>query len=107
MNKIISIRKDWKLIESFIDKDSKILDIGCGEGNLIEQLEKNTNAITHGIEINPQLAQKAISKKKQIKYQMKTGYKSYNKYISRWQWYLKYLLPKVFGNINYKILSVK
>tara|TARA_Y100000590_G_scaffold458633_1_gene613753 strand:+ start:1166 stop:1849 length:684 start_codon:yes stop_codon:yes gene_type:complete len=62
MNKIISIRKDWKLIESFIDKDSKILDIGCGEGNLIEQLEKNTNAITHGIEINPQLAQKAISK---------------------------------------------
>tara|TARA_Y100001970_G_scaffold289957_1_gene421934 strand:- start:1722 stop:2765 length:1044 start_codon:yes stop_codon:yes gene_type:complete len=49
----------------------------------------------------------AISKKKQIKYQMKTGYKSYNKYISRWQWYLKYLLPKVFGNINYKILSVK
>ncbi len=49
----------------------------------------------------------AISEKKQIKYQMKTGCKSYNKYISRWQWHLKYLLPKVFGNINYKILPIK
>ena len=62
MNKINSIRKDWKLIESLIDHNSKILDIGCGEGELIEQLEKNTNAKTHGIEINSQLAKKAISK---------------------------------------------
>ena len=27
-----SIRNDWKLIESFIDLRSKVLDIGCGEG---------------------------------------------------------------------------
>ena len=40
MNKIKSIRKDWRLIESFIDPHSRILDIGCGEGELIEQLEK-------------------------------------------------------------------
>ena len=30
----ISIRKDWDLIESMIDGNSKILDVGCGEGNL-------------------------------------------------------------------------
>ncbi len=62
MNKDISIRKDWKLIESLIVSNSRILDVGCGEGGLINQLEKNTSAKTTGIEINPELVQKAISK---------------------------------------------
>jgi len=61
MNKINSIRKDWKLIESFIDSNSKVLDIGCGEGGLINQLEKNIKADTRGIELNPELARKAIA----------------------------------------------
>ena len=39
----ISIRKDWSLIESLIDKNSKILDIGCGEGGLIKKLNENEN----------------------------------------------------------------
>ena len=41
MNNIQSIRKDWDLIESLITEKSRILDIGCGEGDLIQQLEKN------------------------------------------------------------------
>ncbi len=61
MNKIESIRKDWGLIESLIDQNAKILDIGCGEGALIKKLEKNINAKTYGIELNPELARKAIS----------------------------------------------
>ena len=56
-----SIRKDWKLIESLIREKSKVLDIGCGEGELIKQLDKNLNADTRGIEIDPELARKAIS----------------------------------------------
>ena len=32
MNKINSIRKDWRLIESLINPHSRILDIGCGKG---------------------------------------------------------------------------
>ena len=50
-----SIRKDWKLIESLIQEKSKVLDIGCGEGELIKQLDKNLNADTRGIEIDPEL----------------------------------------------------
>ena len=61
MNKIGSIRKDWKLIESLIKSNSKVLDIGCGEGGLINQLEKNNKADTRGIEINPELTRKAIA----------------------------------------------
>ena len=62
MNKINSIRKDWRLIESLIDSHSRILDIGCGEGDLIEQLENNIYAKTQGIELNPDLTRKAIAK---------------------------------------------
>ena len=61
MNNKLSIRKDWALIESLIDTNSKVLDIGCGEGGLMAQLEKNIKAKTNGIEVSAFLAQKAIA----------------------------------------------
>ena len=62
MNNISSIRKDWRLIESLIKSNSKVLDIGCGEGGLISQLEKNIEARTNGIDLNPQFVRKAIAR---------------------------------------------
>ena len=62
MNKISSIRKDWGLIETLIKENRSILDIGCGDGMLMEQLEKNLNAKTHGIELDRDLASKSIAK---------------------------------------------
>ena len=62
MNKIKSIRKDWDLIESLIKEKSRILDIGCGKGELIEELEKNLEANVHGIEKNRNFALKGIAK---------------------------------------------
>ena len=62
MNKIESIRKDWGLIETLIEENRNILDIGCGDGMLMEQLQKNLNAKTHGIELDRELASKAIAK---------------------------------------------
>ena len=56
-----SIRNDWQLIESLIDSKSKVLDIGCGEGGLIKQLETNIHSDTRGIEIDPELTRKAIA----------------------------------------------
>ena len=61
MNKMQSIRKDWNLIESLISRSAKVLDIGCGEGGLIKQLEENIQANTRGIELSPDLARKAIA----------------------------------------------
>jgi len=62
MNNIQSIRKDWDLIESLITEKSRILDIGCGEGDLIQQLEKNLEAHVHGIEKSQDMALKGIAK---------------------------------------------
>ena len=56
-----SIRNDWKLIESLINTRSTVLDIGCGEGGLIKQLETNIQSDTRGIEIDPELTRKAIA----------------------------------------------
>ena len=61
MNNKKSIRKDWKLIESLIKNNSRVLDIGCGEGGLIAQLTNNIQAKTNGIEVNPELTRKAIA----------------------------------------------
>ena len=61
MSNKLSIRKDWRLIESLIKSKSKVLDIGCGEGGLIAQLEKNIHAKTNGIEVNGELTRRAIA----------------------------------------------
>mgnify|MGYP001255720310 FL=1 len=62
MNRITSIRKDWGLIETLIEENRNILDIGCGDGMLMQQLQKNLNAKTHGIELDRELASKAIAR---------------------------------------------
>ena len=62
MNLHYSIRKDWDLIESLIDNKSTTLDIGCGEGDLIQQLQNNRHADIRGVEINGELVRSAISK---------------------------------------------
>ena len=62
MNSIRSIRKDWDLIESLINERSRVLDVGCGEGDLIQQLKKNLHANVHGVEKDQGLALKGIAK---------------------------------------------
>jgi len=58
---IKSIRKDWELIQKLIERNRKVLDIGCGDGNLINKLEKDNDSITSGLEIDGFLVRKAIS----------------------------------------------
>ena len=47
-----------------------------------------------------------LSKKKRKQYQMLTETKSSNRFIARWQWYLKYYFPILFGNINFKLNKI-
>ena len=51
MNRIESIRKDWKLIETLMEENRSILDIGCGSGILSIMLAQRTNASITAIDI--------------------------------------------------------
>ena len=48
-----------KLIENWIEKGSTVLDVGCGEGFVMEYLAKRKNANVKGIDISKSLRLKA------------------------------------------------
>ena len=45
------LRKDLKKISNLIEENEKVLDVGCGDGNLIYHLSKKKNVECRGIEI--------------------------------------------------------
>ncbi|MHC4076755.1 MAG: homoserine O-acetyltransferase MetX [Planctomycetota bacterium] len=48
-------RVDYELIESLIGPDSTVLDVGCGDGELLANLIADKNIKAEGIELNQQL----------------------------------------------------
>jgi methionine biosynthesis protein MetW len=51
-----------KLISSLITKNAKVLDIGCGNGDLLYYLEETKNINGQGIEISSKGVQESVSK---------------------------------------------
>ena len=51
-----------KLISSLITKNSKVLDIGCGNGDLLSNLEETKNIKGQGIEISAKGVLESVSK---------------------------------------------
>ena len=47
-----NLRKDLFVISKLIDDKEKILDVGCGSGNLLDFLLKTKKAVCRGIEIS-------------------------------------------------------
>ena len=56
------MKKEFKIISDLILKDSRVLDVGCGDGELMSFLYKNITKDVRGIEISKQNVQKCISK---------------------------------------------
>lgn len=56
------MRSELKIIAKLIKNNSKILDVGCGSGELLKYLKENNNSSARGIEINPTLVSKALAK---------------------------------------------
>ena len=56
------MKQEFKVISEIIDKNSKVLDVGCGNGDLIKYLQEKTNANVRGLEISKSSVQNCLSK---------------------------------------------
>ncbi len=56
------LRVDYELIESLIEPDSRVLDVGCGDGLLLANLEADKNVDGEGIEFDQDFVAECIGK---------------------------------------------
>jgi len=55
-------RSDYAIISDLVEPDSRVLDLGCGEGELLEWLAANRSVEGRGIEIDGRKVQRAIAR---------------------------------------------
>ena len=56
------MKQEYKIIADIINEDSRVLDVGCNDGTLMEFLKKNKKVDIRGIEISKEKVQICISK---------------------------------------------
>ena len=56
------MKPDYKIITNIINENSRVLDVGCDDGSLMEFLKQNKNIDIRGIEISKEKVQTCISK---------------------------------------------
>ncbi len=60
--RVLRARVDYDLIESMTEPDSTVLDIGCGDGELLENLIHDKNIKAEGIELDQDLVLTSVQK---------------------------------------------
>jgi len=55
-------RPDFSVIGEIIGPGSRVLDLGCGEGELLAWLVENKRVLARGVEISAQQVRKAIGR---------------------------------------------
>tara|TARA_B100001057_G_scaffold269031_1_gene269230 strand:+ start:620 stop:1216 length:597 start_codon:yes stop_codon:yes gene_type:complete len=56
------MKTEYKIIVDIIEKDTRVLDVGCNDGTLMESLIKDKNVDVRGIEISKEKVQTCIAK---------------------------------------------
>ena len=56
------MKKEFKIIANLIEEQTRVLDIGCGDGTLMKFLEENKNVDARGLEISKNKVQNCIGK---------------------------------------------
>ena len=56
------MKQEFKIISNFIENNTRVLDVGCGDGTLMNFLKDNKKIDIRGIEIAKKNAQKCVGK---------------------------------------------
>ena len=56
------MKKEFKIIANLIEENTRVLDVGCGDGTLMEHLKNDKKIDIRGIEISKNNVQKCIGK---------------------------------------------
>ena len=56
------MKLEYKIITDIIEQNTRVLDVGCNDGTLIEYLKKNKNTDVRGLEISKEKVQTCIAK---------------------------------------------
>ena len=56
------MKNEFKVIADLIEKDKKVLDVGCADGTLMKFLKDNKNINIRGLEISKKKVQECIAK---------------------------------------------
>ena len=56
------MKQEFQIISDLIEKNTRVLDVGCGDGTLMEYLKHNREIDIRGIEISKDNVQKCLSK---------------------------------------------
>ena len=60
--KNLKMKKEFKVIADLLPNNTRVLDVGCGDGSLMSFLEKEKNISVRGLELNKENVQKCIHK---------------------------------------------
>ena len=56
------MKKEFEIISELIENNTRVLDVGCGDGILMKYLKEEKNIDTRGLEISKENVQNCISK---------------------------------------------
>ena len=59
---MVNNRTDLELITSLVDKEARILDVGCGNGELLKSLKNKKNVKGQGLELKQESENKCVAK---------------------------------------------
>ena len=62
MNQVESTRQINDSIHSWVKPNSRVLDLGCGDGTLLAQLQKDLDIRGYGLEIDPDSINQCLAK---------------------------------------------
>ena len=60
--KNLKMKKEFKVIADLLPNNSRVLDIGCGDGSLMHLLKKEKNIEVRGLELNQDNVKECIYK---------------------------------------------